>query len=64
MGYLDVSETGFQVNAQSGLQLYALLALPLITFTMTIYGAMEFAKRRKVLGKPDTAPLEKVYGMP
>lgn len=60
MGYLDVSDTGFQLDASSGLQLYALLALPLITVTMTVYGAMEFAKRRKVQGKAGSSLLEKV----
>lgn len=46
MGYINVADTKFEVTTTPGLQLYAIIALPLITTTMIIYGFVEYGKKR------------------
>ncbi|KAK1990952.1 hypothetical protein LX36DRAFT_704992 [Colletotrichum falcatum] len=46
MGYINVADNEFEVTATAGLQLYAAIALPLVSTTMIIYGFVEYGKRR------------------
>ena len=48
MGYVSIMDEvgGFQLKAESGLRLYAAIALPLIVTTMGVYGAVELGKQR------------------
>jgi hypothetical protein len=48
MGFIKVSQTeGFEISADKGLWLFAILAIPLVIITVAIYALFEFSNRRK-----------------
>lgn len=49
MGYLTVSsDKPMRWVADPGLQMYAVLAVPLVTVTMLVYVAVEWVNKRKM----------------